>query len=84
VSNNFVWVPTNASSLQYELLNRQVVIGGHEDGGNVVVGRISYEGGTQIGKANTFPVGDSHFRWADANNNEATVPTYQVLVFQKW
>ncbi|KAJ3636612.1 hypothetical protein MTP99_000141 [Tenebrio molitor] len=81
---DFEWVPTNATNLHLELLNRQVVIGGHEDGyGSVIVGRISYEGGTQIGKINAFTVGNSYFRWVDIHKKEPGVTRYDVLVYQK-
>jgi hypothetical protein len=81
---DFAWVPTNATDLHLELLNRQVVTGGHEDEtGRVVVGRIGFDGGTQIGKINTFPVGKSYFRWVDVHKKEREVTTYDVLVYQK-
>ncbi|KAJ3636598.1 hypothetical protein MTP99_000129 [Tenebrio molitor] len=83
--NNFVWVATNSTNLHVEMVDRQMVIGGHEDDhGIIAVGRISYEGGTQIGKIDAFTVGDSHFRWVDSNKNEGDVTSFDVLVYQRW
>ncbi|RZC33801.1 DUF3421 domain containing protein [Asbolus verrucosus] len=79
---NFSWLTVTSSNLHLVLLNKHAVIGGHEDGqGQINIGRISYEGETKIGKVNSFVVGDASFRFADNNDREPVVKSYEILLY---
>ncbi|KAJ3645424.1 hypothetical protein Zmor_023083 [Zophobas morio] len=78
---SFVWLPTNATSLHMTLLDKHVIIGGHQDGSGIMnVGRINYEGSTQI---ISYMVGNADFHWPNVAGYDIAVKDYEVLVYEK-
>ncbi|XP_063918574.1 uncharacterized protein LOC135133938 [Zophobas morio] len=82
---DFKWIHATAKDLHVRLSGRHGVIGGHEDGlGSINIGRISYEGGTQIGKINSFGIGNAYFKYVENPWKESgEVQSYEVLVYEK-
>ncbi|XP_044263735.1 uncharacterized protein LOC123010718 [Tribolium madens] len=80
---NLYWVPTDSNNVHTLLANNSGVHGGHQDGqGKINIGRININGGSKIGKIDTFYKTDVTMFY---NNNlkEESAMSYEILLYKK-
>ncbi|XP_044265865.1 uncharacterized protein LOC123012118 [Tribolium madens] len=79
---NLYWVPTDSKNVHTLLVSNIGVRGGHEDGkGEINIGRININGGSKIGKIdtyfNTVPM------YYNNNLREESTMSYEILLYKK-
>ena len=77
---NFYWAQANASHLHVQMIDKRPIIGGHEVGGILNIGRISYEGDIKIGKVISFRT-ESALLHFNVKGTEKGVSSYEILLF---
>ena len=64
------------------MIDKRPIIGGHENGGILYIGRLSYEGNIRIGKIVPFNTEDARF-YFNNQGSEKSVSSYEVLVYNE-
>ncbi|KAJ3629002.1 hypothetical protein MTP99_013429 [Tenebrio molitor] len=82
LQQNVYWMSSDPSNIHSDLIDKEAVVGGHEDDwGYTSIGRINYQGDINIGKINTFSIEEAYLFFINNGTEQEVTTSYEILMY---